>query len=221
MATDGHGLQIKAEITDLQKESLLAEIIQQKDDPEASAKITVALGLLKKRDRLEFALEKLTELGVYRMILFQGDHSERGHARLDRLEGIIQSALKQSLGSWLPKLNIVDSLEDIFGLEGMDSVEEIYLADETLETQSLAGEMHEDETPETQTPRKRDVTESIAYSLLPHRLLLIGPEGGFSKRERDWLASHHPECRALSLGKRRLRAETAAIAGLLSLQQGS
>lgn len=50
-----------------------------------------------------------------------------------------------------------------------------------------------------------------------HTLLLIGPEGGFSRRERDWLRQQRPTPEILGLGTYRLRAETAAIAGLLRL----
>lgn len=207
LATDGRGLQVRAEVTDVRQDTLLAEVRERTDELEPSSKITVALGLLKKRDRLEFAVEKLTELGAQRIVLFQGDHSERSHARPDRLEGIVQSALKQSLGSWLPELCVVDSLEEVFDISGIADLDEIYLADETIASQS------------TQKPVEKSLEDSILTpQQRPQRLLLIGPEGGFSKREREWLDANHPECRAVSLGKRRLRAETAAIAGLLFLQ---
>jgi len=239
LATDGKGLQVKAEITDLQKDSLLAEIVKQKQDSEPSSHVTIALGLLKKRDRLEFALEKLTELGVHRIILFEADHSERNKARVDRLELIVQSALKQSLGSWLPKLNLVNSLEEIFkvtdGDTGSNSVretstrdardensklvqwDEIYLADETLDKEEGTTQHGSFSQISQQSSRTMSSNLDSFIESLPERLLIVGPEGGFSKRERDWIAECHPEYKSVSLGSRRLRAETAAIAGLLSL----
>ena len=200
-------MQVRAEITDLQKDFLLAEVLERTEDGRPSSKISVAMGLLKKRDRLEFALEKLTELGVHQVILFEGDHSERSHIRADRLEGIVQSALKQSLGSWLPDLHIVDSLEEIFQIQGEDPMEAIYLADETME-----------DGVSTELSHLEGTSSVKDLGRIPHRLLIIGPEGGFSKRERAWMDANLLDCKAISLGKRRLRAETAAIAGLLSLQ---
>jgi 16S rRNA (uracil1498-N3)-methyltransferase len=235
LATDGKGLKVKAQVTDLQKDYLLAEIVEQVQDSEPSSRITVALGLIKKRDRLEFALEKLTELGVHRIVLFEGDHSERSKARPDRLELIVQSAVKQSLGSWLPEVHMVESMEGIFTISveeaklGMRSEaqtgsvsgylhwDELFLADETLDAKTEHTDRERDQKPDQTAEKLTDNISILNWAQQHERLLIVGPEGGFSKRERDWIVENHPECQSISLGSRRLRAETAAIAGLLSL----
>lgn len=225
LATDGKGLKIKAQVTDLQKEYLLAEIVDQVQDSEPSSRITVALGLIKKRDRLEFALEKLTELGVHRIVLFEGDHSERSKARPDRLELIVQSAVKQSLGSWLPEVHLVESMEGIFTIPAEEAQSgsavlqwnELFMADETLDAKTEHTDRDIGQRPEETAEKVTENRSTLSWANQPERLLIVGPEGGFSKRERDWIFQQHPECQSISLGSRRLRAETAAIAGLLSL----
>jgi 16S rRNA (uracil1498-N3)-methyltransferase len=202
-ATDGQGRRWKAQVESASPGSVDARVLQAEAVPEEWPRITVGLGMLKKRDRMEFALEKLTELGASGILLMRTDHSERDSLRADRAELIVKSALKQSMGAWMPKVALADSLRAACeggawnGGEARGRWSSIVQADETLaaDTASYAP----------------SGTESDI-------LLLIGPEGGFSARETAWLNENVPTLRKMSLGTRRLRAETAAIAGLLRLR---
>jgi len=133
----------------------------------------------------------------------------------------------------------VNSLEEIFkvtdGDTGSNSVretstrdardensklvqwDEIYLADETLDKEEGTTQHGSFSQISQQSSRTMPSNLDSFIESLPERLLIVGPEGGFSKRERDWIGEHLLECKSISLGNRRLRAETAAIAGLLSL----
>ena len=71
------------------------------------------MGLIRKRDRLEFAAEKATELGVSSICLFKADHTEPFKVRVDRVEAAVLSAMKQSLRVFLPDVIVHDSLDDV------------------------------------------------------------------------------------------------------------
>lgn len=143
---------------------------------------TVLLGWLDHKERLEFALEKCTELGVKRFILSQTRFSSKKKPDIERLRDKVLSAIKQCKRSILPEILITHSLAEALH----------HLNDTRLIVADPQG--------------STDVS-------FPHPLCVcIGPEGGFSEEEREEMRSHMSGCSFLSLGKRRLRAETAAIA---------
>lgn len=186
--TDGEGRIYLCEIRSLSKNGLSAEITETELIAADKPHITVVLGLIKKRDRLEFALEKCTELGANAFIVFRGDHSEKEKVRTERLESAVLSAAKQSLRAWLPPVTVCGSLDE--ALENVPEMAGILMADET-------------ESP-------GNVNLSADVSGRSELILVIGPEGGFSERERKLLEKLNSE--KVSLGSYRLRAETAAIA---------
>jgi 16S rRNA (uracil1498-N3)-methyltransferase len=123
------------------------------------------------------------ELGVDEIIVFRGDHSEKGNVRLDRLESTALSAMKQSLRVFLPKVSFAESLADV--IESYEQAGAIIYADETLE-------------------------QKVSQSHLDSNLMLVvGPEGGFSESERNVLKNRGGV--PYSLGDKRLRTETAAV----------
>jgi 16S rRNA (uracil1498-N3)-methyltransferase len=139
---------------------------------------SVAVGLaLAKGDKPELAVQKLTELGVDRIVLFAADHSvvrwdeDKVARNLTRLRSVAVEALQQSRGLFLP----------VIELTSFDA-----LASEAGAVRADAG--------------------GRAPSLHRDRLVLIGPEGGWSERERSALPD------AVSVATNVLRAETAAIA---------
>ncbi|TVR14168.1 MAG: 16S rRNA (uracil(1498)-N(3))-methyltransferase [Balneolaceae bacterium] len=183
--TDGAGTLYNCIIERVHKERLTAIIERSEKEMRKLPHVTLCLGIIKKRDRLEFAVEKSVELGADAILLFSADNSEREKVRLDRVEGIVLSAMKQSKGLWLPEVYLANSLKDVVQKAGDDTT--IVTADEQLNM--------------TIDPEK--IPDSRKY------FLIVGPEGGFSKRERDFLNSM--QSTRYSLGERRLRAETAAI----------
>jgi 16S rRNA (uracil1498-N3)-methyltransferase len=148
--------------------------------------------MIKSRERLEWLVEKSVELGVSKLILMQTERSERSHVREDRLRAIQVSAMKQCLTSWLPELVTGVPFEAVLD-EGKLSHQPMYIAHEKAASES-----------------KMLRTETAATPLL-----LVGPEGGFSDREVQLAVD--AGAKMVSLGPRRLRAETAALAMLVTV----
>ena len=182
--TDGQGMRYEGEIEHIGKNKLRAAIKHRQLFKAPVCDVDLCFGLIRKRDRLEFAAEKATELGVTRILLFRADHSEPFNVRLDRVEAAVISAMKQSLRVFLPNLMIFDSLDDVLKRN----------LDKTLILQADAdGERNID--------RHQNKIKNV--------LMVIGPEGGLSERECELLRVK--KARLISLGDYRLRAETAAV----------
>lgn len=182
--TDGLGNEYDCKIINLKKESVYLEIVNSDRHIETNPKITLCMGIIKKRDRLEFAVEKAVELGVSKIVLFEGEHSQKGRVREDRLESTVISAMKQSLRFFLPEMIVEKNLSDAISKHAENT--EIVLADETVV--------------ESDQGKKYQPNEFF---------LMVGPEGGFSSSERKYIKNFNPTF--YSLGAHRLRAETAAI----------
>ena len=182
-ATDGKGNMYDGIIESLSKREVYVEIIRERSIPKGK-ELVLAMGILKKRTRLEFAVEKAVELGASKIVLFQSQHSERGQFKAGRLQMIIMSAMKQSMRAWLPVLEVYHSLEDT-----VDAYNDFYKV--------IAHE-------------KADISEHADLDIEQSKyLLLIGPEGGFSDREVKYTLNEGGKM--VSLGSYRLRAETAVI----------
>lgn len=147
----------------------------------------IAIAPTKNIDRFEWFLEKATEIGIDEITPLYCEHSERKRIRLDRLEKVILSAMKQSLKAYLPKLNDLTKFND-FILNIKRDKEPKFIAhcekgEKThLKNNSLNGE---------------NVT------------ILVGPEGDFSPAEIKKANQH--DFGSISLGTSRLRTETAGI----------
>jgi len=185
---NGAGTHCTGTIVDIDKKELVIQPDQCVKRERNSRLKCVAVGSVKKRDRFEYAVEKAVELGADQIMVFRGDHSERAKVNDKRLRSIIVSAFKQSKRFWMPEFAFYDSLKDVLTDKAWDC---LIWADEELEPNP--------ELPELMTGKN---------------LLLVGPEGGFSARERDLMRSY--DAKMISLGKLRLRTETA-VAALLSL----
>lgn len=181
--TDGAGNLYLCNVSEIQKSNVICNILETKSEERKAPFITLVVGLIKKRDRLEFAVEKSVELGVDEVIVFRGDHSEKGNVRLDRLESTVLSAMKQSMRVFLPKVKFAENLAD--AIESNEEAGSLIYADETIE-------------------------KGLSKSILDNKVMLVvGPEGGFSESERNLLKTN--EGIPYSLGEKRLRTETAAV----------
>jgi 16S rRNA (uracil1498-N3)-methyltransferase len=143
--------------------------------------VDLAIGLLKHRDRFEFAIEKATELGVDSIIPLRSDFSEKSIINRERLESKAVAALKQSKNPFLPKIFDIHTLENI----DFSKYKSIVLAD-------IKGKIFSE------------------LKLEPPVLILVGPEGGFSNDEINKIEKMN-YFHKLFLGNNRLRTETAAI----------
>ncbi len=183
---DGVGNRSKCKITDISKKSVQLKVLETSSEKEPATKKVIAFGAIKKRDRLEFAIEKAVELDAWEICVFDADHSERSRLNEERLYTQIVSAFKQSGRFYLPELVIKRSLDEVLEQYKEHSILMAYLGEE-----------------ESAIPS--DLKDS-------GNLLLVGPEGGFSKREAD--LAKRKGAQFISLGKNRLRAETAVVAFL-------
>lgn len=184
--TDGRGNFYKAEITVANSKRCLVaitETIHQKTLWPCHLHIAVAP--TKNMDRNEWFAEKATEIGIDELTFLNCRFSERKVIKTERIEKILISAIKQSLKARLPKLN-----------EMIDFTKFI--------AQDFKGQKFIAHCYEGEKPLLKDV-------LTPGKdaVVLIGPEGDFSEEEVK--AAIERGFTPISLGKSRLRTETAAL----------
>jgi len=187
--TDGRGNLVAAEITDDHKKHCAAKIIAASYKPQASRKITVAISLLKNSSRFEWFLEKATEIGVNEIIPVICERTEKQKFRVDRLKNILVSAMLQSQKSWLPVLHQPVPFEKVFQIEDVKTASQKFIAHCIEE--------------------EKRVLPDLVNETLPSQVILIGPEGDFTKEEVQLAIANHFD--AVSLGEARLRAETAGM----------
>ncbi|HRK26494.1 MAG TPA: 16S rRNA (uracil(1498)-N(3))-methyltransferase [Chitinophagales bacterium] len=157
---------------------------------EPAVNIHLAVAPTKNIERWEWMLEKITELGITHITPILTRRTERQHLRLDRLQKVILSAVKQSLKARLPVLNNPIPYDSF--IIGQNQF--------TFPQQNFIGVID--------NQHKHLLS---AYQKGGNALLLIGPEGDFTPEEITLALSHHFE--PVWLGRSRLRTETAAIAG--------
>ena len=163
--------------------------------PQASVAGVTLLASLVRFERFEDLLEKATELGVERIIPVRAERSEKGLEaaalkRMTRWRRIVREASEQSRRTWLPVLEEPIALADVD-----PGTARPILLDEDPAAPPLLRALH-------------DAPQEAA--------ILVGPEGGWTDRERAFLRASKWE--AVSLGPLILKAETAAIAALAILQ---
>jgi len=147
--------------------------------------IHIAIAPTKNPDRTEWFVEKAIEIGVDEISFLLCDNSERAALKTDRLEKLAISAMKQSLRCTLTKINHMVLLKDFITTTNASSK---YIA-------------HVDQT-------NPDHLQRIAPPKSDY-IILIGPEGDFSKKELELTATHN--YKKVSLGTNRLRTETAGL----------
>ncbi len=183
--TDGRGHRYTAEISDDNIRHCQLRIVDHVQVAPRDFRLHIAVAPTKNLSRLEWFLEKATEIGIEAITPLRCAHSERVHLRTDRLEKIIITALKQSQQIWLPRLNPLTEFDDLVGsnLPGQKFI--AYVSPDHDRLLQTACRPNEDAT------------------------ILIGPEGDFGEEEiaRAISAGYLP----ISLGKNRLRTETAAL----------
>ncbi|ETN96188.1 16S rRNA (uracil1498-N3)-methyltransferase [Zhouia amylolytica] len=183
--TNGDGYHFKAEIIVSDIKNCVCKITEVIKINEKRYHLHLVVAPTKMNDRYEWFLEKAVEIGVDEITPVICDHSERTVIKKERFEKIIQSAMKQSLQFYLPKLNDAISFNDFIKKIPQG---QLFIAHcEDHERFSLKRRIMPD----------HDAT------------VLIGPEGDFSKEEIE--TALELGYTAVSLGSNRLRTETAAI----------
>jgi 16S rRNA (uracil1498-N3)-methyltransferase len=181
--TNGEGTLFRALITDANQRKCTFKIQSKEKYKQFSPPLHIAIAPTKSIDRFEYFLEKVTEIGVSEITPIVCDHSERKIIKEERLNKIITSACKQSKNFYFPKLNKLTSIKEIFGVD--------------VKNKLIA---HCSE---------KDKVELKTLTLNEETILLIGPEGDFSNQEIEQAIRNG--FRPVSLGKSRLRTETAGV----------
>ena len=184
--TDGKGNLSIAAISDPNKKHCAVEIIETDSQEPPAKKIIIALSLLKNNSRFEWFLEKATEIGVSEIIPLICVRTEKEKFRFDRMKGICISAMLQSQQAWLPVLH-EPVLFDHLVMRQFDNCKKMIAHCSDGERQLIHDQI-------------------IKSS---NQLILIGPEGDFTKDEIDKALNN--EFIPVTLGKTRLRSETAGI----------
>ncbi|MEP5254670.1 MAG: 16S rRNA (uracil(1498)-N(3))-methyltransferase [Winogradskyella arenosi] len=189
--TNGQGWLFEAELTSAHQKQCSVSILSKTLQPPRDYDLHLAVAPTKMNDRYEWFLEKATEIGVSSITPIICEHSERKVVKLERFEKIIQSAMKQSLQYYLPTLNAPISFKTFMA---QDFKDQTFIA-------------HCEETDK----------KSLKSQLQPFGsyTILIGPEGDFSVKEIEMALQH--QFIPVTLGKTRLRTETAAIAACHSV----
>jgi len=146
----------------------------------------LAIAPTKQIDRTEWLLEKAVELGIDEISLMRCHNSERTQVNAERMKKILESAVKQSLQARIPTLHTLIDFKAI-------------VKDESCTQKFIA---------HCETGEKINIRQLQFKN--QHSLVLIGPEGDFSKDEIELALKHGFQ--ALSLGDTRLRTETAGLA---------
>lgn len=157
----------------------------QENLPEFSPKLHIAIAPTKNIDRIEFFLEKATEMGISEVTLIQTEKTERKILNIEKLRKQSIAASKQSLRFHFPVINDLIKFPEF--IKNLDP-ENTFVAhcNENLERINL---------------KDIKLKEKITF--------LIGPEGDFSEKEIQTLAEKG--IKAVSLGNQRLRTETAGV----------
>lgn len=196
---DGTGWVYDGEIEQVGPAAVGLRVTRRRDETEPDVRVTLAPALLK-GNRLDFVIEKATEIGVdgivpmrtARTIVEQDAAS--GEARRARWQRLALSAMKQSLRSWLPPVAPVAEFSEVIARASAYDLAVIAWEGETLD----------------------GIPAALADRPRPRRVLvLVGPEGGFDRTEVD--AARHAQVSPVSLGARRLRADTASLVALTVL----
>lgn len=185
--TNGLGLFFTSEIVSANHNKCSVRLTVVTEQQPLPYKLHLAVAPTKLNDRYEWFLEKATEIGITEITPIYCDHSERTKIKPERYEKILQSAMKQSLKAFLPRLNKAVSFSEFVTLQSQNTGNK-YIA------HCAQGEK-----------------KSLKEVLKPKEevLILIGPEGDFTVSEIE--LALETNFIPVSLGKSRLRTETAAI----------
>lgn len=186
MLTDGKGFFYKAVITAATGKRCQVKVVETIGQaPLWNGRLHLAMAPTKNMDRIEWFAEKATEIGFDELSFVNCRFSERKVIKTERIEKIVVSAVKQSLKARKP---LVNELTD-FGK----------FIQQKFEGQKFIAHCYEGDK-----PLLKDV-------LIPGKdaVVLIGPEGDFSPEEVQ--KAEAAGFQAISLGKSRLRTETAAL----------
>ena len=183
---DGKGGLFECKLIQISSKKSLVEILESKKFDKTN-RLHIGIAPTKNNNRMEWFLEKATEIGISEITPLLCSRSERKVLKNERMHKIILAAAKQSKSFHVPVLNEMISFSSF-----VKKVES---------KQKFVAHCEEDSEKKTLHNHNLLNTEST--------VILIGPEGDFTAKEIEEAKSHNFE--ELSLGESRLRTETAAM----------
>jgi 16S rRNA (uracil1498-N3)-methyltransferase len=194
---NGNGLEALASINAISKKScsVMVESIQEHKPPHR--RTAIAISPVKNTSRLEWFLEKATELGVAEIIPIICHRTVKEHFRNERYTGICVSAMLQSKQAFLPILYPPVTFAKL------------------LENEELLHRYHHKWIAHCAELEKHHLV-SVLRPGMETNLILIGPEGDFTQEEI--VAAEKQHFNAVALGDTRLRTETAGVVAAALLQ---
>lgn len=164
---------------------------------ELSTKITVAIPPLK-NDKIEYLIQKLTELGVSNILLFNSERNiakikkDKVDSKLNRWSKIVKEAAEQSKRNLIPDITYVDSLRDLIIFSEKYNHKVVAYEKESVNEDNIN-------------------LKNLLHSNLNNKdvIAVFGSEGGLSENEINILTENDFD--VIGLGKRILRAETAPL----------
>ncbi len=184
--TDGKGFFYDAFITKADAQQCFFEIKETMAEPVKNFSIHIAISPTKSPERIEWFVEKVVELGVDEISFVQCKTTERPFIKIERLEKVAISAMKQSLKATLPKVNDIVKLDSL--------IKQSKEASKFIAHVDYSNPAH---------------LQKVSVPASDY-LVLIGPEGDFS--EGELILALEQGFQKVSLGRSRLRTETAGLA---------
>jgi 16S rRNA (uracil1498-N3)-methyltransferase len=185
--TDGKGNLYTAAIISPHKKKCAVKLTGKQFEARNNVLVTIAISPVKNVSRMEWFLEKATEIGVAEIIPLICHRTEKMHFRFERMQQIIISAMLQSQQVWLPRLHEPELFNTVIDKKGFGRKWIAHCLPE--ERKSL---------------REQGAAQNA-------QLLLIGPEGDFTPEEIQQALAL--QCEPVMLGDNRLRTETAGMVG--------
>lgn len=192
--TNGNGQVFDCVILEANQKKTSLKVLNSTEVPKDSFHIHLAIAPTKSPDRMEWMVEKITEIGFHELTLLETMNSERSFLKTDRLHKKMISACKQSLKYRVPVLHQTKKLSEIFKSKEFEGHQKFI---------AYVDEDHENHLLEVAKPER-------------NYLILIGPEGDFDPKEIQ--EAIQLGFMPVSLGKSRLRTETAGLAAIQILQ---
>lgn len=183
------GFDYYAVITDIGKESARAEIVDKVINDTVSNVNVTLMQALPKGDKSDFIAQKATELGVKKIIFFLSEFTTEKKINIDRIKRITLEACKQCGRAFVPEVEFVNTVTEL----SIEQYDKVVFMNEHEQAMSFS---------------------DVSFDNIKEKkvALIVGSEGGFSKREACEFCDKGAV--SVSLGKRILRAETASIASM-------
>ena len=185
---NGQGLKVEAVISEISKKNLSFTVQKEIEYEHTKLPLHIAIAPTKSNDRFNFFLEKVTELGLAEISPIQSSNSERKVFKKDKAEKTLISALKQSGNLHLPLLNNLLSFKD-------------FIRKDLGDTKKFIAHCEDDQV--------KQEFKTLLENNDRNVVILIGPEGDFTPEEITLAKEYNYT--PVSLGKSRLRTETAGI----------